>query len=444
MKGIIIAPGLENYLTINCLNKNKSEVIVFIVTNKTVELLSEIFENLKYKPKEYKKFFIKDINSITESVEEFLKAFYWLTEIKKIKKITIDATNVLTTISIPVYFVASFIEVFKELIGEDVEIKLIFTTCDWKVIKIDLHTIGKPIIGTEKIIELEHPMNTVGFILAVIANDLFNKGFYPRAKKLFEILEKYTVSEQSLLYNGLILLSYSYDLWDKFNIKNSIEELKKTIYVLGKMKKLSFVNNLIKELNLGLKILEQIEKGNKIEEILDIFENANRRMEEEKFDDAVARYYRCLDMIAQYALEKYKINTQKPDFSKLSSEIIKKYQKERGGILPNEYQDGIGGIALKDAFLLLYCLNDSFGKEYKKIEPKFLGLLNLRNQSILAHGIKPINRQGAEKFKEEIVKPFLIKFSEIEKFNLEQKLKKHQFPKLPTNIKNLFLNLKNI
>jgi CRISPR-associated protein (TIGR02710 family) len=440
MKGLIIAPGLDNYLAINCLNKEKAEVIAFIVTDKTVELLPEIFENLKYKPKEYKKFFVKDINSFTEAVDEFFKAFYWLTKVTKVKKISVDATNVLTTVGFPVYFVASFIEVFKDLIKEKVEIRLIFTTCDWKVINTDLHAVGEPIIGSEKIIELEHPMNTIGFILGVIASDLFNKGFYSRAEKVFDILRKYTVGEQNLLYDGLTHLSHSYDLWDKFNIKDSKEELKRTIYILSKVRKFSFVNSLIKELNLGLKTLEKIQEGNKIEEIIDIFENGNRRMEEEKFDDAVARYYRCLDMIAQYALEKYKIITQKADLSKLPQKIIQKYQKERGGTLPNEYKDGIGGIALRDAFLLLYCLDDSLGQEYKKIEAKFLGLLTLRNQSILAHGTKAISKERAEKFREEIVKVFLTKLSEIENFDLGQKIKKHRYPKLPTNIKNYFLD----
>jgi CRISPR-associated protein (TIGR02710 family) len=439
MKAIIIAPGLDNYLAINCLNKEKPEVVAFILTEKTVELLPEIFENLKYKPVDYRKFFVKDITSITESVQEFFNAFRWLTEIKKIKRIIVDATNVLTTIGFPVYFVASFIEVFKDLIVEDVDIKMIFTTCDWKVIKTKLHAVGEPIIGTEKIIELEHPMNTIGFILGTIASDLFNRGFYPRAKKIFEILEKHTLGEQNLLYTGLSSLSHAYDLWDKFNIKAAKEELEKSIYILSKITKFGFIGNLIKEANLGLEILEKIQEGDWVEKILDIFENGNRRMREEKFDDAVARYYRCLDMTAQYSLIKHKIDTKKPNFSKLSQNLVEKYQKERGGILPNKYKDGIGGIALKDAFLLLYCLDNPLGQEYKKIESKFIGLLTLRNESILAHGTKSIIKKNAEKFKEEIVKPFLIKLSEIEGFNLNEKLKKHQFPELPTNIKNLFL-----
>lgn len=438
MKAIIIAPGLDNYLAINCLNKERPDVVAFIVTDKTVDLLPEIFENLKYKPLDHKKFFVKNVNSITEAIQEFFNAFRWLTEAKKIKKIIVDATNVLTTIGFPIYLVASFIEVFKDLIGEDVDIKMIFTTCDWKVIKTKTHAAGEPIIGTEKIIELEHPMNTVGFILGTIASDLFNRGFYPRAEKIFKTLGDYTNGEQNLLYDGLTSLSRAYDLWDKFNIKNSEEEFLKAIYILGKVKKFIFIENLIKKNKQGLKILEKIQNKNKIEEILDIFENGNRRMNEEKFDDAIARYYRCLDMIDQFSLEKYKINTQNPDFSNLSPEIIEKYKKERGGFLPDKYKDGVGGIALKDAFSLLWCFGDSLGQEYKKIESKFLGLLTLRNQSILAHGTKPVTKEGAEKFREEIIKPFLIKLSQIEKFNLEQRLKKHQFPKLPTNIKTLF------
>ena len=280
MKGLIIAPGLDNYLAIHCLNKLKPEFITFLVTDKTVELLPEILQKLKYNPKEHKKFFIKDIKYFSEAIQEFLNAFYWLTEIKKIKQITVDATNVLTNIGFSVYFVASFIEVFKDLIKEDVDIKLIFTTCDWKVVEAELHAAGEPIIGTEEIIELEHPMNAIGFILGVTACDLFNKGFYPRAEEIFRILEKDTIGEQNLLYEGLAVLSHSYNLSDKFNLEEASKELEKAIYTLKKVDKFEFIQSVIKKIILNSETLGKIQNGDRLEKIVDIFENANRRMEE--------------------------------------------------------------------------------------------------------------------------------------------------------------------
>lgn len=444
MKGLIIAPGLDNYLAIHCLNTERPDVIAFIIDEETVELLPEILEKSEHEPQEYKKFFIKDLSSPAEAVQEFLNAFYWLTEVKKIKKITVDASNVLSVTSFSVYFIASFIEVFKDLVGEDADIKLIFTNCDWKVIEADAHAAGAPIIGTERIIELDDPTNTIGFILGITACDLFNKGFYSRAEEIFKMLSKKTKGEQNLLYNSLASSACAYNLWDKFDVGAAQEELERTIQHLGRVTKFSFIKDIVPKLNSGIEVLKEINAGNQLEEIVDMFENGNRKMQRGIFDDAVARYYRCLDMIAQYALGKYGIDTVEPDFSKLSPEVVEKYKKERGGALPEKYKEGVGGIALKNAFLLLYCIGDLLGQEYKKIEAKFIGLLTARNQSILAHGLKPITKEKAEKFRDEMVRPFLEKLFDRENLNLEQTLKRHQYPKLSTNIKNLFLDLKKI
>ena len=110
-------------------------------------------------------------------------------------------------------------------------------------------------------------------------------------------------------------------------------------------KNFDFVKKVLKGLGANLRALARIKEGKEAEEIIDIFENGARRMREEKFNDAVARFYRCLELIAQHRLKKYRIDTQKPDFSLLKKEVFEKYKKERGGILPREYKEGIGGMA---------------------------------------------------------------------------------------------------
>ena len=54
--------------------------------------------------------------------------------------------------------------------------------------------------------------------------------------------------------------------------------------------------------------------------ILDIFQNARRRSKEGNFDDAVARLYRCLEMVVQYTLlDQYGLVSSDIDLEKIKS-----------------------------------------------------------------------------------------------------------------------------
>ena len=438
-KGLIIAPGLDSYLVTHSLNSEQPTHVAFIVTEKSIELLPKILSQITYQPQEVRKFFVKDTISFVETIQEFFNALYWLTETVHIRDVVVDATDVLTSMAFPLYFGASFIEVFKDLIHEDVDIKLILTNCDWVSSSADSHLYGAPIIGTEYTVELEPPINGIGFILAVLANDLFNEGYYPRAQRVLEILGKRMSGEQHLLYEQLAQAAQGYDAWDKFSINSALSLLQGVRDHLHHMRTLYASSMLERDIAKSIACLEQLVAGDALEHIVDIFENAQRRFAQGRYDDAVARYYRCLDMMGQYALSVYGISTQSPNFSILDADVVENYKKARRGDLPNIYKDGVGGIALRDAFLLLYCLGDPLGIMYKEHEAQFMGMITLRNQSLLAHGIKPIFQDQAEKFRDMIVLPFLTALLDKEGRDIQEMRAHHQFPFFPTNVKQLFL-----
>jgi CRISPR-associated protein (TIGR02710 family) len=344
----------------------------------------------------------------------------------------------LPSMAFPVYFSASFVEVFKELIGEDVQIRLLFTNVDWKVVqegKFQAH--GEPVFGSAKTLELEHPMTGIGFILGAIASDLFNQGAYLRAEKIFNLTQSHTLGDEHLLYAEFAQLTRAYDHWDKFEFKEALGILQ-SVQERKNITGFSLIRTLKPLVEKNITALVKLQKEDKIEQIVDIFENAERRMVQAKYDDAVARYYRCLDMIAQYALSKYGVNTTDVNLSSLPKETLECYQKARGGALPEHYQAGVGGIALRDAFLLLACLADPLGKAFEEQTPKFLGFITARNYSILGHGTKPITKERAESIRDGMVIPFLEKLSQQEHFDSQGVRENHRFPQLPTNIKSLF------
>lgn len=114
----------------------------------------------------------------------------------------------------------------------------------------------------------------------------------------------------------------------------------------------------------------------------DMFNNAQRRLLEGKYDDALARLYRLTEMFAQFVLiKKHKIDTSDVDQSKVPP--ISEYKIR--------FINGRAKIGMKDAYELLEALGDEVGKNFMK-NKKMESLLQERNLSILAHGTKPIEK----------------------------------------------------
>lgn len=119
--------------------------------------------------------------------------------------------------------------------------------------------------------------------------------------------------------------------------------------------------------------------------IADLINNAKRRAEEEqKYDDAIARLYRTIELIAQYRLKtKYKIDPSQAKIEEIPEELLKKWN-----IPPTETVK----LPLEKVYELLKTKNDELGQKYLQ-DKKLRNLLSKRNTSILAHGLTPVTKE---------------------------------------------------
>ena len=142
----------------------------------------------------------------------------------------------------------------------------------------------------------------------------------------------------------------------------------------------------------------------------DLINNAKRRIEEGKYDDAVARLYRVIEFIAQSKLFiKHDINTSDVDILLLPNELREKYKKME--------ENGKIRLGLKKSYELLRDMNEEIGKRFFENE-EIQKILSMRNNSILAHGFGPVTKEQAEKFFE-VTKEFLTtEIKETEQFKL--------------------------
>lgn len=134
--------------------------------------------------------------------------------------------------------------------------------------------------------------------------------------------------------------------------------------------------------------------------VLDLLANAQRRATEGKYDDAVARLYRALEMQAQVAfVEKFGCSTSRFPISRLP-DCTREVRFNR------RHPDDVCDIGARKAYQILADIDHPVGAGYFRFENEFKDLLNRRNESILAHGTVPVEQSDFERLYDYICRAF--------------------------------------
>lgn len=140
--------------------------------------------------------------------------------------------------------------------------------------------------------------------------------------------------------------------------------------------------------------------GHGLEAVEDLILNAERRAVQQRWDDAVGRLYRAIELTAQILLlidvgeqvGPEGIRTADVDIDKLPADLQAKYrQKSRNR--------GKLQLGLRDAFDLLAQLGHPTGLAWQAGQSRFIDLLSTRNMSLFAHGFMPISFADWNRFK---------------------------------------------
>ena len=172
----------------------------------------------------------------------------------------------------------------------------------------------------------------------------------------------------------------AFNLWDKFDHPNALNLLEK----VGGGEFASYTVTL-------KKILERVRSANGYERVGDLLLNAQRRSSQQRYDDAVARIYRAVELFAQIRLKmKYEIDTSNLKLDQLPPHLREEYQarvKDDGRLL----------FGLREDYELLYKLHDPLGLVYDQRKEKVIDAIKRRNHSIYAHGLTPMAEEDYNK-----------------------------------------------
>lgn len=228
-----------------------------------------------------------------------------------------------------------------------------------------------------------------------VALRLFNGYHYASADALLAEITRHPTSPALRRKTALLVaLCRGFDAWDRFDHARALELLRPQGTLIGPF--LSDINTLAKA-------------GQGLEAwgppcmlpVYDLLLNAERRAAQGRHDDAVARLYRALELLAQNRLwGAHGIKTGNVDRAKVPAwwlaarEGAKEQAGEAADIAATPQGQKEGGaplrIGLRDGYRLLAALDDPVGRAFHEYETRLLTMLERRNQSILAHGTQPI------------------------------------------------------
>ena len=231
--------------------------------------------------------------------------------------------------------------------------------------------------------------------------------------------------EQEEEFERALLLCRGFAAWDKFNYAKALP----LVEIYKKDTAIAPYNKTLKKIKGTLDWYENWQPDNSknppdFSLVYDLLLNAERRATQGDFDDAIARIYRAVEMYAQFCLRtgEPRLTSDDLDITKLPASCRTEFtSKHKSG---SKIQ-----IALKDTYEVLSYLNHPVGQVWTKWRSKILHILNERNFSFLAHGMRPLQEENYQK-----VKNVIWEFIEESDIKRRGKIALKQVVQLPQRI----------
>lgn len=144
-------------------------------------------------------------------------------------------------------------------------------------------------------------------------------------------------------------------------------------------------------------------KGHGFEAVEDLLRNAERRASQERYDDAVGRLYRAMELTEQLLLKMGVCDQVGPDgilSGAVDLDRLPEAIRPRWRAKTDQANAGESGkpkplkIGLADGFDLLADLGHPTGLEWQQRRAELVDAIKTRNTSLFAHGFKPVDYSG--------------------------------------------------
>lgn len=437
-KALILSCGGSPEPLIFCIEEYEPNFIYFLCSSTSSDIADSIVNKLNINGDQYNLKIVKNHESLDES---FAKSREIIKELQKeYTNIHIDFTGGTKPMVSGLVLAA---------IGEKCTYTYVGSMDDNSR---DKQGMGIVKSGFEKIKEQKDPYDVYAVMEFEKGMEFFDNYQFQASKTNFieasEKLESKDLREIAKFFVDLVKL---YELWDKFNNLLTKKRTLKVAFndILDRIEDSSTLKSYFEEdypkfkeqikynsvfLDLKLSRRGMIEFNNVKYYLPDLLNNALRRIEEGKYDDAVARLYRAIELIAQIELVNNNlINDQilrvNKEFKINKNSIIALNNPNIESLICNWNEYRVNpfkktfGIPSNKSYKLLCALNVSFAEDYLN-DKKLKNNVNSRNGSILAHGLNPINEKKAKELFNQVVTYSKEVFTDVDNY-----MEMSKFPK---------------
>lgn len=262
--------------------------------------------------------------------------------------------------------------------------------------------VGIVVDGKENIVHPKNPWDTLAWRHVLRAAALFDQGDAGAATAVVEQALR-TAPDGAVKRALAALMQFCsiYREWDAFRHKEAlrhISEFETARYALTCLLSDESVESLWKRAAGDREVLRQLAEATGPTEpwIADVYFNGERRMKERRWDDAAARYYRCLEALAQMRLLRYEIEAANVPTEKIPPQLRAEWGVEHRATAP---------LNLVQCYRLLESLGDELGVRCVSsalLDPA-RSPLQIRNRSILAHGFQAVTEAAAKSLRQEFL-----------------------------------------
>ena len=269
--------------------------------------------------------------------------------------------------------------------------------------------LGVVIDGKEKYIYQQNPWDSLGIGELKVIDNLFSKARYASAVEELNKIKDSVDSRLKDVYSLLGNICEAYYCWDVFKIKEANNLFNRSFKNLSRYSVCGnkYLDNLIDAIDNNMKWLEELwtniakssDKPSSKAYILfskDLIANAIRRAEREhKFEDAVARLYSSIEKLAKGMLLEYGIDNSCTREDQIPVQLQDKFKKY--SYYDSKTNSKLYRYGFEASCELLSLCNSEFGARYSKQKREMEKLMNIRNSSVLAHGMIPVTEDTYKK-----------------------------------------------
>ncbi|MCC6141690.1 MAG: TIGR02710 family CRISPR-associated protein [Nitrospira sp.] len=251
------------------------------------------------------------------------------------------------------------------------------------------------------------------------AAELFNRGMYAAAARLFREIETRVSGGQKPTYRAFADLAEGYEFWERFHYRQAWDKLKTAAKAL-EMASLwggpPGLKAVLPPINANASFLEKLvlDPADVKESLaLDVLAHAGRRLHASHDPEAaMTAMVRALEAFAQKQLFKQqKIKTWDVRPEQLPPALQ--------DICRTSWLDDLDGkykLPLHGQFRVLAALGDPLGQAFLREWPTMKPLLDAANHGVLGHGFEPVKQERAQQLYDVILKLTGVSESSLPKF----------------------------